>query len=134
VLDQRPPRIALPATSDFAFWASLMVSWVAQDSEGLLDVDRPAVWLIGALAAVLSIGALITGVRSPWPNGSMKLVPSFAKIMFVIILGLTATWIMIGIAFTDAPVAQALYGLCAILSGWSAWAIFLVVRAAEKAL
>jgi hypothetical protein len=130
----RPARIALPATSDFAFWASLMVSWVAQDSEGLLNVDRPAIWLIGALAMALSIGALITGLRTPWPHGSMKLAPSFAKIMFVVILGLTATWVMIGIAFTDTPTAQALYGLCALLSGWSAWAIFVVVRAGERAL
>jgi hypothetical protein len=130
----RPPRIALPATSDFAFWASLMVSWVAQDSEGLLDVDKPAVWLIGALAVALSFGAIITAVRTPWQGGSMKLAPSFAKIMFVVILGLTATWVMIGIAFTNTPTAQALYGLCALLSGWSAWAIFVVVRVGETAI
>jgi ABC-type Na+ efflux pump permease subunit len=110
-----------------------MVSWVAQDSEGLLDVDQPAVWLIGALAVALSVGAVITAVRTPWPNGSMKLAPSFAKIMFVIILGLTATWIMIGIAFTDTPTAQALYGTCALLSGWSAWAMFVTLRDVETA-
>lgn len=127
----RPARIALPATSDFAFWASLMVSWVAQDSEGLLNVAKPAVWVIGAAAAALSVGAVISALHTPWVNGSMKLVPAFAKIMFVVMLGLTATWIIIGIAFTDHATAQILYGLCAVLSSWSAWAIYVVVRAGE---
>jgi tryptophan-rich sensory protein len=108
-----------------------MVSWVAQDSEGLLDVAKPAVWLIGAAAVALSLGAVISAIRTPWANGAMKLAPAFAKIMFVVMLGLTATWITIGIAFTDHATAQILYGVCATLSGWSAWAIYVVVRAGE---
>jgi hypothetical protein len=111
-----------------------MVSWVAQDSEGLLDVAKPAVWLIGAAALALSLGAVVTAVRTPWPNGSMKLALGFAKMMFVIMLGLTATWILIGVAFTDHAIAQVLYGLCATLSGWSAWTIYVVVRAGEPSI
>jgi FtsH-binding integral membrane protein len=105
-----------------------MVSWVAQDSDGLLDVDAPAVWLIGAAGLVLSALAAFFASQKPWRAGSMKLAPSFAKIMFVTMIALTAMWIFIAIAHTRTQTAQALYGLCTALSGWSAWAIFITLR------
>jgi hypothetical protein len=124
-------RITLPATCDAAFWASLMVSWVAQDSDGLLAIDQWALWLIGLTATCLTLAAIGLALRRPWMAGSMKLPPSFAKLIFVTMIALTATWIAIGIAFTRTPTAQALYALCALLSGWSAWAIFVTLRDLE---
>jgi hypothetical protein len=128
----KPVRIALPATSDCAFWASLMVSWVAQESDGLLDVAQPALWLIGLAAILLSSLAIYFGLQNPWKAGSMKLAPAFAKLMFVTIIVLTATWIFIAIAHTRTPTAQALYAMCAALSGWSAWAVFMTVRRTQS--
>jgi hypothetical protein len=125
-----PPRIILPATSDYAFWASLALSWVAQESDGLLDVAQPAVWFIAALALGLTALAIYHATRSPWVDGSMKLTPAFAKIIFVTMITLTATWIFVGIAHTRTLNAQVLYGLCALLSGWSAWVIFTRVKSA----
>jgi hypothetical protein len=122
------PRIALPATVDCAFWASLMVSWVAQESDGLLDVAQPALWLIGLAGVSLMGFTVYNAVRRPWPAGSMKLAPALAKFLFVTMIALTATWIFVGIAHTRTPTAQVLYGLCAVLSGWSAWAIFVAIR------
>jgi hypothetical protein len=123
-----PPRVSLPATSDCAFWASLMVSWVAQDSDGLLDVDAPAVWLIGVAGLILAALAAFFASQRPWRAGSMKLAPAFAKIMFVTMIALTATWIFVAIAHTRSLPAQSLYGVCTLLSGWSAWAIFVTLR------
>jgi hypothetical protein len=126
------PRVALPATSDYAFWASLAVSWIAQESDGLLQVSQPAIWVIALLGVGLAVLAIYNGIRQPWPIGSMKLTPRFAKVMFVVMLVLTATWIFIGIAHTRTAEAQVLYGLCAVLSGWSAWAIFVTLRKFER--
>jgi hypothetical protein len=110
-----------------------MVSWVAQDSEGLLAIDRPALWVIGSAAVILTSGAVVTASIKPWRDGSMKLSLGTAKFMFVIMLALTATWMVIGFAFTRTPVAQTLYGVCALLSGWSAWANFVTLRNFEAA-
>jgi hypothetical protein len=127
-----PPRISLPATSDCAFWASLFVSWVAQESDGLLDVAQPALWFIGLIGLSLSGFTIYHGLKRPWQAGSMKLAPAFAKVMFVTMVALTAAWIFIAIAHTRTQTAQALYGMCALLSGWSAWAIFTTLRDFER--
>jgi FtsH-binding integral membrane protein len=105
-----------------------MVSWVAQESDGLLDVDAPAVWLIALIGVSLTALAAYFASQKPWRAGSMKLAPSFAKIMFVTMIALTAMWIFVAIAHTRTPTAQVLYSLCAWLSGWSAWAIFVTLR------
>jgi hypothetical protein len=110
----------------------LAVSWIAQESDGLLDVAQPALWFIAFLGFALTSFSVYTALARPWPAGSMKLAPGLAKIMFMIIIALTATWIFVGIAHTRTPTAQALYGLCALLSGWSAWAIFVALRAFER--
>jgi FtsH-binding integral membrane protein len=123
-----PPRVTLPATADYAFWASLALSWIAQESDGLLDVGQPVVWFFAAAALGLTGLAVYHATLEPWTPGSMKLAPSFAKIMFIAMIVLTATWIFVGIAHTRTPTAQALYGLCAVLSGWSAWAMFVAIR------
>ncbi len=127
-----PTRVALPATVDFAFWASLMTSWLAQEAEGLLDVAQPAIWLMGVCAVCLAGGAVVTASRQPWQAGSMKLAPNLAKIIFVTMIAITAAWITFGIAFTRTPTAQTLYGICAVLSAWSAWAIFATLRTYES--
>jgi hypothetical protein len=127
-----PPRVAIPATSDHAFWASLALSWIAQDSDGLLSVAQPAVWGIGALGFSLTGLAIYSARQRPWRAGSMKLAPAFAKILFVTMIALTATWIFVGIAHTTTHMGQALYGLCAALSGWSAWAMFVALREFES--
>jgi hypothetical protein len=124
-------NITLPATSDCAFWGSLMISWIAQDAEGLLDVAKPVLWLIGAGAIFLVGGAVVTAWRQPWQAGSMKLAPAFAKIYFVTMIAVTCAWITFGIAFTRTSAAQILYGTCTLLSGWSAWAIFATLNAHE---
>jgi hypothetical protein len=126
-----PPRITIPATSDHAFWASLAVSWIAQESDGLLDVAQPALWVIALLGLGLTGLAIYNAVLRPWPAGSMKLAPAFAKIMFITMIALTATWIFVGIAHTRTQTASLLYGLCALLSGWSAWAMFVTLRDGE---
>jgi hypothetical protein len=108
-----------------------MLSWVAQESDGLLDVDAPALWLIAMIGLILSALAAFFAWQRPWRSGSMKLGPAFAKIMFVTMIALTATWLFIGIAHTRTQSAQMLYGLCAALSGWSAWAIFMTLREFE---
>ena len=123
-----PARITLPATSDYAFWASLMVSWVAQESDGLLDVAAPAVWLIGVVGFGLTAFAVLHAIRRPWAAGAMKLTPAFAKVMFLTMIAVTAAWLFIAIAHTRTPAGQTLYGVCALLSGWSAWAIFVTLR------
>jgi hypothetical protein len=128
-----PPRVAIPATSDHAFWASLALSWVAQDSDGLLSVAQPAVWGIGLLSLSLMGLSIYSAWQKPWRAGSMKLTPAFAKILFVTMIAITATWIFVGIAHTTTHVAQALYGVCAALSGWSAWAMFVTLRNFETA-
>ena len=127
-----PARVALPATSESAFWASLMVSWVAQASDGLLDLPTPAIWIIGVGGLLLTGFAVSTATRRPWPAGTMKLASAFAKIMFITLIALTAAWIFIGIAHTRSVTAQMLYGICALLSGWSAWAISLALRDFER--
>jgi hypothetical protein len=126
-------HVSLPATSDSAFWASLMVSWVAQESDGLLVVAQPAVWLIGAVGVGLAAASMYQANQKPWRPGSMKLAPAFAQIMFVTMIVLTATWIFVGIAHTRTTTAQVLYGVCALLSGWSAWAIFATLKSAPRA-
>jgi hypothetical protein len=127
-----PKHIALPATVDLSFWASMMMSWLAQEAEGLLDVAKPAVWLIGVAAIGLAGGAIVTASQRPWKTGSMRLAPTFAKIIFIVMIAVTAAWILFGLVFTRVPTAQALYGLCAALSGWSAWAIFITLRDFES--
>lgn len=109
-----------------------MLSWIAQESDGLLDVAQPALWAIGLAALCLSGFTVFNALRRPWPAGSMKLAPAFAKILFVTMVALTAAWIFIGIAHTRTTTAQMLYGLCAVLSGWSAWAIFTTLRDFER--
>lgn len=127
-----PKHIPIPATVDFAFWASMMTSWLAQEAEGLLDVAKPAVWLIGVAALCLGGGAVVSALHNPWRLGSMRLAPTFAKIIFIVMITVTAAWIAFGTVFTRAPTAQILYGICALLSGWSALAIFLTLRAFEN--
>jgi hypothetical protein len=105
-----------------------MVSWVAQESDGLLNVDTAAVWLIALAGVALSVLAGFFATQKPWRSGSMKLSPVLAKTMFVTMIALTAAWLFIGIAHTRTQNAQVLYGVCAALSGWSAWAIFITLR------
>jgi hypothetical protein len=123
-----PKHIALPATVDFAFWASMMTSWLAQEAEGLLDVAKPAVWLFALASIGLAGGAVVTAIRQPWQLGSMRLAPTFAKIIFIVMIVVTAAWIGFGTVFSRAPSAQILYGVCALLSSWSAFAIFVTLR------
>lgn len=125
-------KTALPLTAECAFWASLMVSWIAQAGEGLLDIDAWAVTLIGILALCLCGVAFGAALRQPWLSGSMKLTAPFAQMMFFIMIIVTCAWIAFGLSFARTGTGQTLYGVCAVLSGWSALAIFLSERARAK--
>jgi hypothetical protein len=125
---QTPARVALPLTAECAFWASLMFSWLAQDGEGLLTIDLWALGLIGFFALALSGAAFGSALRRPWLNGSMKLTAALAKMMFVTMIIVTGAWVVFGLIYARTDLGQGLYGLCALLSGWSATAIFLSLR------
>ncbi len=128
----QPTRLVLPLTSDCAFWASLLLSWVAQESDGLLSVSKPAIWFFAVAALCLVTATIGAAFHRPWHNGSMKLSPNLAKLMFVTMIALTAAWVFIAIAHTQTPNAQILYCVCASLTGWAAMANFITIRDFEK--
>jgi hypothetical protein len=101
-----------------------MVSWVAQDSEGLLAIDGWALGLIGFLAVVLSVAAFATGLLKPWPRGTIKVSASVVNVLFLVMIVVTGAWIVFGVAYARTQTGQLLYGGAAVLSGWSAFSVF----------
>lgn len=118
-----PNRIGIPVTSDAAFWASMFLSWIAQSVDDLLVVDRWALNFM-AVAAVSLLGlAIFKGIERPWQI-SMRLPRTTAWIMLAVMIVVTGAWLGFGLFYTRDVAARLLYGLCASLTAWSAFATF----------
>ena len=118
-----PSRVGIPLTSDAAFWASLMLSWVAQSLDHLLDVDKWAVNLI-AVAGIGLIGlSIFKGLERPLPTG-MRLPRAQAWVMFAVMIAVTGAWAWFGLIYTRDVPARVVYGVCASLTAWSAFATY----------
>lgn len=118
-----PSRVGIPLTSDAAFWASMMLSWVAQSLDHLLDVDKWAVNLI-AVAGIGLIGlSIFKGLERPLPMG-MRLPRAQAWVMFAVMIAVTGAWAWFGLIYTRDVPARVVYGVCASLTAWSAFATY----------
>lgn len=113
-----PSRVGIPITSDAAFWASMMLSWVAQSLDHLLDVDKWAVNLT-AVAGIGLIGiAIFKGLERPLPTG-MRLPRIQAWLMLAVMIAVTGAWAWFGLFYTRDLPARLVYGVCASLTAWS---------------
>ena len=118
-----PNRVGIPVTSDAAFWASMMLSWVAQSLDHLLDVDQWAVNLT-AVAGIGLVGvAIFKGLERPLPTG-MRLPRAQAWIMLAVMIAVTGAWAWFGLIYTRDLPARLVYGVCASLTAWSAFVIY----------
>lgn len=118
-----PTRVGIPVTSDAAFWASLMLSWVAQSLDHLLEVDKWAVNLI-AVAGIGLIGvSIFKGLERPLPTG-MRLPRTQAWIVLAMMIAVTVAWAWFGLIYTRDLPARLVYGICASLTAWSAFVTF----------
>ncbi len=118
-----PNRVGIPVTSDAAFWASLMLSWVAQSLDHLLDVDKWAVNLI-AVAGIGLIGvSIFKGLERPLPIG-MRLPRTQAWIVLAMMIAVTVAWAWFGLIYTRDLPARLVYGVCASLTAWSAFVTY----------
>ncbi|MCA3692364.1 hypothetical protein [Aquidulcibacter sp.] len=118
-----PNRVGIPITSDAAFWASLMLSWVAQSLDQLLDVDKWAVNLI-AVAGIGLIGvSIFKGLERPLPTG-MRLPRTQAWIVLAMMIAVTVAWAWFGLIYTRDLPARLVYGVCASLTAWSAFVTY----------
>ena len=118
-----PSRVGIPITSDAAFWASMMLSWVAQSLDHLLDVDQWAVNLT-AVAGIGLIGiAIFKGLERPLPTG-MRLPRTTAWIELAVMIAVTVAWAWFGLIYTRDLPARLVYGVCASLTAWSAFVTY----------
>jgi hypothetical protein len=118
-----PSRVGIPITSDAAFWASLMLSWVAQSLDNLLDVDRWAV-NVTAVAGISLIGvAIFKGLERPLPTG-MRPKRVEAWLMLAMMITVTGAWLWFGLVYTRDLPARLVYGVCASLTAWSAFVTY----------
>lgn len=118
-----PIRVGIPITSDAAFWASMMLSWVAQSLDHLLEVDKWAVNLT-AVAGIGLIGITIfKGLERPLPTG-MRLPRVQAWLMLVVMIAVTGAWVWFGLFHTRDLSARLVYGVCASLTAWSAFVTY----------
>lgn len=123
-----PSRVGIPITSDAAFWASMMLSWVAQSLDHLLDVDQWAVNLT-AVAGIGLIGiAIFKGLERPLPTG-MRLPRTTAWIVLAVMIAVTVAWAWFGLIYTRDLPARLVYGVCASLTAWSAFVTYRALTA-----
>ncbi len=123
-----PNRVGIPITSDAAFWASMMLSWVAQSLDHLLDVDQWAVNLT-AVAGIALVGiAVFKGLERPLPTG-MRLPRTQAWIMLAVMVAVTGAWAWFGLIYTRDLPARLVYGVCASLTAWSGFVIYRALTA-----
>jgi fluoride ion exporter CrcB/FEX len=134
---QKPPfllpqddssRVGIPITSDAAFWASMMLSWVAQSLDHLLEVDKWAVNLT-AVAGIGLIGiAIFKGLERPLPTG-MRLPRVQAWLMLAVMIAVTGAWAWFGLFHTRDLPARLVYGVCVSLTAWSAFVTYRALAA-----
>jgi fluoride ion exporter CrcB/FEX len=123
-----PSRVGIPITSDAAFWASMMLSWVAQSLDHLLEVDKWAVNLT-AVAGIGLIGITIfKGLERPLPTG-MRLPRFQAWLMLAVMIAVTVAWVWFGLIYTRDLPARLVYGVCASLTAWSAFVTYRALTA-----
>jgi hypothetical protein len=123
-----PNRVGIPITSDAAFWASMMLSWVAQSLDHLLDVDQWAVNLT-AVAGIGLVGvAIFKGLERPLPTG-MRLPRAQAWTMLAVMIAVTGAWAWFGLIYTRDLPAGLVYGVCASLTAWSAFVTYRALTA-----
>ena len=123
-----PNRVGIPITSDAAFWGSMMLSWVAQSLDHLLEVDQWAVNLT-AVAGIGLIGiAIFKGLERPLPTG-MRLPRMQAWIMFAVMIAVTGAWVWFGLIYTRDLPARLVYCVCASLTAWSAFVTYRALTA-----
>jgi fluoride ion exporter CrcB/FEX len=106
----------------------MMLSWVAQSLDHLLDVDQ---WAVN-LTAVLGIGligiAIFKGLERPLPTG-MRLPRAQAWIMLAVMVAVTGAWAWFGLIYTRDLPARLVYGVCASLTAWSAFVTYRALAA-----